>query len=72
MENNNNLTEQLNRIESKLDQILEYQKWEKKQWDYSGSFEKSFKIWGGFYLASLAADETLGRNGTSSAFGLIK
>lgn len=62
---------ELNRLNEKLDKILEYQEWEKKKWDYSGSFEKSFKTWAGFYLASLAADETLGRNGTN-VFGFTK
>lgn len=65
------LQDELNKINLKLDKIIEYQEWEKKKWDYSGSFEKSFKTWAGFYLASLAADETLGRNGTNS-FGFIK
>ncbi len=61
----------LNEINEKLNKILEYQEWEKNKWNYSGSFEKSFKTWAGFYLASLAADETLGRNGTNT-FGFTK
>lgn len=66
------LKNRLSVIEEKLDKVIEYQNWEKEKWDYSGSFEKSFKTWASFYLASLLADETIGRNGTSNIFGNFK
>lgn len=67
-----NLEERLTQIETKLDKILEYQKWEKNEWKDSQSSGANLKRWISFYLASLVADETLGLNGTNGIFGTIK
>lgn len=64
--------EELDKIHEKLDKIIAYQKWEKDEWEDSQSFSKWVKQWGSFYLASLLADETLRRNGSTNSFGTFK
>lgn len=59
------LKKQLDIIENKIDKIIKHQEWEKDQWSESKSFGRFAKQWGGFYIASLLADETLGLNGNN-------
>ena len=47
-------------INEKLDFLQDEAIWNKKQWKDSQSFEHYLKRWGGFYLANILADETLG------------
>lgn len=57
----NDIEQKITEINEKLDKIIKHQEWEKEQWKKDGSFGKFIKNWGGFYLASLLADETLNR-----------
>lgn len=59
------LKNKLSEIDIKLNKILEYQEWEKKQWKEKFSLSAKAQQWGGFYIASLLADETLGLNGNN-------
>ncbi|MEG1008390.1 MAG: hypothetical protein RSF67_00960 [Clostridia bacterium] len=56
---NENIEQEIREINEKLDKILKHQNWEKEQWEKDGSFSTFMKRWGGFYIASLLADETL-------------
>lgn len=52
------LQSQLTEINNKLDKLI---KQEQNHYEYNKSFESRFKQWVSFYIASLVADETLGR-----------
>lgn len=51
----------LDKIEELSKKIEILSKQENKHYEYSKSFESKMKQWGMFYIASLLADETIGR-----------
>ena len=55
-------------INKRLDFLEKEAKFNRKQWENTQSTSYKIKRWGGYYLANLMADETLGLNGTSSIF----
>ena len=55
-------------INKKLDYLESEARWNHKQWKENQSFSHYIKRWGGFYVANLMADETLGLNGNNSIF----
>lgn len=61
------IKELLTSINRRLDLLESEAAFNRRQWKESKSFGRYAKQWGGFYLASLMADETLGLHGNNSA-----
>ena len=56
-------------INKRLDYLEKEAKFNHNTWEENGSCTHDLKRWGGFYLAGLLAEETLGMNGGNSIFG---